>query len=106
MDQARVTAANICGKDKIYDAIPWFWSDQYELKLQMVGFSTDADTQVLRGSQAANQFAVFYLKDGKVIAADAVNSAKEFMICKQLIGKPVDSAALADPETDLKSLLA
>ncbi|MEM1434517.1 MAG: FAD-dependent oxidoreductase [Pseudomonadota bacterium] len=105
MDQARVTAANICGKDKIYDAVPWFWSDQYELKLQMVGFSTDADTQVLRGSQAENQFAVFYLKEGKVVAADAVNSAKEFMICKQLVGKPVDAAVLADPATDLKSLL-
>ncbi|MEM6708366.1 MAG: FAD-dependent oxidoreductase, partial [Pseudomonadota bacterium] len=54
MDQARVTAANICGKDKTYDAVPWFWSDQYELKLQMVGFSTDGDTHVIRGSQEDN----------------------------------------------------
>lgn len=106
MDQARVTAANICGKEKIYDAVPWFWSDQYELKLQMVGFSTDGDTQIMRGDPADNQFAVFYLKEGKVVAADAVNSAKEFMICKQLIGKPVDAAVLADPATDLKTLLS
>ena len=54
---------------------------------------------------ASNEFAVFYLKDGKVVAADAVNSPKEFMICKQLIGKAVDPAALADPEADLKALM-
>ena len=105
MEQARVAAANMCGADKTYASIPWFWSDQYELKLQMVGFSSDGDTQVLRGSKADNQFAVFYLKDGAVVAADAVNSPKEFMICKQLIGKPVDEKRLADPETDLKELL-
>lgn len=105
MEQARVVAANMCGGDKVYASIPWFWSDQYELKLQMVGFSADGDTQVLRGDMDANVFAVFYLKDGKVVAADAVNSPKEFMICKQLIGKAVDAKALADPETDLKTLL-
>ena len=70
-----------------------------------MGFSADGDQQVLRGDMSTNQFAVFYLSDGKVVAADAVNSAKEFMICKQLIGKPVDTAVLADPESDLKSLL-
>ena len=105
MEQARVAAANMCGGDKSYASIPWFWSDQYELKLQMVGFSADGDSQVIRGDQAANKFAVFYLKDGKVVAADAVNSPKEFMICKQLIGKPVDPAQLADPDADLKALL-
>ena len=105
MEQARVAASNMCGGDKSYASIPWFWSDQYELKLQMVGFSADGDTQVVRGDQAANQFAVFYLKDGNVVAADAVNSPKEFMVCKQLIGKPVDADSLADPEVDLKSLL-
>ncbi len=105
MEQARVAAANMCGGDKVYASIPWFWSDQYELKLQMVGFSADGDTQVTRGSQADNQFAVFYLKDDVVVAADAVNSPKEFMICKQLIGNKVDRAKLADPDTDLKELL-
>ncbi|MGD8831908.1 MAG: FAD-dependent oxidoreductase [Pseudomonadales bacterium] len=105
MEQARVAATNMCGGDKVYAAIPWFWSDQYELKLQMVGFSADGDTQVVRGDMDANEFAVFYLKDGKVVAADAVNSPKEFMICKQLIGKTVDPEVLADPEADLKSLL-
>ena len=106
MDQARVSTANMLGDDKVYAAIPWFWSDQYDLKLQMVGFSADGDSQVLRGDIDTHQFAIFYLKDGKVVAADAVNSPKEFMLCKQLVGKPADPAKLADPETDLKSLLA
>ena len=106
MDQARVSTANMLGDEKTYAAIPWFWSDQYELKLQMVGFSADGDSQVLRGDMASNQFAVFYLKDGLVVAADAVNSPKEFMLCKQLVGKLADPALLADPESDLKALLA
>ena len=85
MDQARTSAANMIGGDKNYAAIPWFWSDQYELKLQMVGFSADGNREVLRGDMASNQFAVFYLNDATVVAADAVNSwPKEFMICKQL----------------------
>ena len=106
MDQARVSTANMLGDDKVYAAIPWFWSDQYELKLQMVGFSADGDSQVLRGDMDTHQFAIFYLKEGKVVAADAVNSPKEFMLCKQMIGKSADPAQLANPETDLKSLLA
>ncbi len=106
MEQARVCASNMLGGDKVYAAMPWFWSDQYELKLQMVGFSADGDEHVVRGSVEDNQFAVFYLNNGKVVAADAVNSPKEFMVCKQLIGKSVDPALLANPETELKELLA
>lgn len=105
MEQARVCVSNMLGGDKMYAAMPWFWSDQYELKLQMVGFSADGDEQVLRGNMEENQFAVFYLNNGKVVAADAVNSPKEFMVCKQLVGKAVDPATLANPETELKDLL-
>lgn len=105
MEQARVSASNMLGGDKTYASIPWFWSDQYELKLQMVGFSADGDSQVIRGDMASNEFAVFYMNDGKVVAADAVNSPREFMVCKQLVGKAVDAALLADPDTDLKSLI-
>ncbi|WP_287421275.1 FAD-dependent oxidoreductase [Reinekea sp.] len=105
LEQARVAAANMCGKEKVYAAVPWFWSDQYELKLQMVGFSSDGDSQVIRGDMSKNEFAVFYLKAGAIVAVDAVNSPREFMICKQLYGKPVDVVKLADPETDLKALI-
>ena len=105
MDQARTSASNMLGGDKSYAAIPWFWSDQYELKLQMVGFSADGNREVLRGDMASNQFAVFYLKDNTVVAADTVNSPKEFMLCKKLVGKEADTAVLADSTSDLKSLL-
>ena len=105
MEQARVASTNMLGGDKVYAAIPWFWSDQYELKLQMVGFSADGDSSVVRGEKSSNEFAVFYLKEGKIVAVDAVNSPREFMVCKQLYGKAVNSENLANPEFELKSLL-
>ena len=105
IDQAKVASSNMLGGDKVYAAIPWFWSDQYELKLQMVGFSGDGDEAVLRGDQSTNQFAIFYLNKGRVVAVDAVNSPREFMICKRLYGKPVDAASLGDETVELKSLL-
>jgi 3-phenylpropionate/trans-cinnamate dioxygenase ferredoxin reductase subunit len=71
----------------------------------MVGFSADGDTQVMRGDKSTNEFAVFYLKDGKVVAVDAVNAPREFMVAKQLYGHEVDPVALADPATDLKTLV-
>ena len=104
MEQSRIAVTNMTGGDKVYDAVPWFWSDQYELKLQMVGFSTDGDTEVLRGDKSANEFAVFYMKGDTLVAADAINSPREFMVCKQLYGKQVDPAKLADPGVDLKDL--
>ena len=106
MEQARVAAANMLGQDRVYSSVPWFWSDQYDLKLQMVGFSADGDTTVTRGDPEARRFAVFHLKDGTLAAADAVNSPREFMACRQLVGKPVDAARLADPLVDLKTLIA
>jgi 3-phenylpropionate/trans-cinnamate dioxygenase ferredoxin reductase subunit len=107
MDQARVAATNMLGGDATYATIPWFWSDQYELKLQMVGFSTDGETSVVRGDPATNQFATFYLKDGVVVAADAVNSPKEFMACRQLVANrtPVDPVRLADPSVPMKDIM-
>ena len=105
MEQARTACSNMLGGDKTYAAVPWFWSDQYELKLQMVGFSADSDQSVLRGDKASNEFAVFYLKDGNVVAVDAVNSPKEFMVAKQLYGKAVNEADLANPAFELKELL-
>lgn len=87
-DQARVAAANICGKAQVYDAVPWFWSDQFSVKLQMAGLSTGYDQVVLRGSTeggAQASFALFYLREGVLIAAECVARPKEFMISKKLI---------------------
>lgn len=105
MEQSRVTAATIVGKDKVYNSMPWFWSDQYELKLQMLGFSADGEETVQRGDTDSNEFAVFYLKDGAIVAVDAVNCPREFMAAKQLVGKTVDKARLADTSVPIKELL-
>lgn len=87
-DQARTAAATMCGKEQVYDSVPWFWSDQYNIKLQMAGLSTNYDQLVTRGTTEGGpeaSFALFYLKDGEVIAADCVARPKEFMIAKKLI---------------------
>jgi len=105
MEQSRVAASAMAGGDKTYAAVPWFWSDQYDLKLQMVGFSADGEDEVVRGDKSTNEFAVFYLRGGLIVAADCVNSPREFMLCKQLMGKPVDTSKLADPLVNLKDLM-
>lgn len=106
MEQSRVAASNLTGGDKKYASIPWFWSDQYDLKLQMVGFSSDADESITRGVPETHEFAMFHYKSGKIIAAEAVNSPREFLVAKQLIGKFIDPNTLSNPEVDLKSLIA
>lgn len=107
MEQARVASANICGKSMRYAVMPWFWSDQYDVKLQMVGYSSDGSEQVVRGSVEARQFMTFYLADGAIVAADSVNMPREFLLARQLAEKRVraDPALLADPAADLKSIL-
>ncbi len=108
LEQARVAAANINAKPRVHNAVPWFWSDQYDLKLQMAGFSDRVDTQVLRGSERDRRFLRFYFKDGVLAGLDAVNNPGEFLIGKRLVGKArvADSRSLADPSVDLKSYAA
>ncbi|MBL8471752.1 MAG: FAD-dependent oxidoreductase [Rhodocyclaceae bacterium] len=107
LEQARTAAASLCGKEKPYAAVPWFWSDQYDLKLQMVGLNQGYEHCVLRGDPAARSFSAFYLKDGIVIAADTVARMPEFLLAKRLVAEriPVDAAALADDAIPLKTLL-
>jgi 3-phenylpropionate/trans-cinnamate dioxygenase ferredoxin reductase subunit len=108
IEQARVAADTIMGRMVPYAAIPWFWSDQYDLKLQAVGLADGHDQVVVRGSMEDRRFLVFYLRDGVVISADAVNRPGEFMVAKRLVGAGVraDVAALADEGRALKDLLA
>lgn len=107
MEQARVAASVINGKPLAYTAIPWFWSDQYNLKLQAVGLSQDCDQVVIRPPRSPEGFVVFYLKESRVIAADCVNSIIEFNAAKRFIADKLvlDPAALADQAVNLKSLL-
>lgn len=107
VEQGRAAAASILGKAQPYDIAPWFWSDQYDLKLQMVGLSAGFQTLVLRGDPAGRSFAAFYLDgDGRVIAADAVNRPQDFMFAKKVVsarGK-VDVNQLRDEALPLKQL--
>ncbi len=108
VDQAKRVAAAICGGDERAAAVPWFWSDQYDVKLQIAGLRAGHDEVVLRGDpDDGRSFACFSLADGRLIAADCVNRPQEFAFAKRAIaeGLSPDRAALADPRTPLASLL-
>lgn len=107
IDQAKVAAASLLGEAQPYDTAPWFWSDQYDVKLQIAGLSQGHDRVVLRGQPSTSSFAAFYLRDGNLLAVDAVNSPKEFMLGKRLIMQRAAPSPeqLADTETDLADLL-
>ncbi len=104
IDQAKVAAAAILGQPQRYDAVPWFWSDQYDLKLQMAGVSEGADQEVVRGDPAEGAFTVFYFRDGVLIAADSVNRPGDHMAARKLLHAraPVTADALSDPTFDLR----
>lgn len=106
--QSKTAAASICGKDKAYNELPWFWSDQYDLKLQIAGLSQGYDQVVIRGDRnKGRSFVAFYLKEGKLISADCVNRPQEFMASKRLITQKmvVDPSILADETISPKELL-
>ncbi|NJS13938.1 MAG: FAD-dependent oxidoreductase [Sphingopyxis sp.] len=105
-DMATTAAKAICGVGQVYNAVPWFWSNQYDLKLQTVGLSTGHDNLVVRGDPDSRSFSVIYLKQGRVIALDCVNAVKDYVQGRALVigGCIVDPAQLADADTPLKSL--
>lgn len=107
LEQSRVAAANMAGKAKTYASVPWFWSDQYELKLKMVGLAEGFERLVLRGDPATDSFSAFYLKGDKVLAADTVNRPQDFIAAKRLVaeGIAVTDTQLADDSRPLKELL-
>jgi 3-phenylpropionate/trans-cinnamate dioxygenase ferredoxin reductase subunit len=107
VEQARVCAAAICGKPQPYGAVPWFWSDQFDLKLQMVGLSEGYDEFVIRGDMSKESFCAFYLRKGVLISADAVNRPAEFMAAKRMVTDraTVTAAQLKDESIPLKTLL-
>jgi len=107
LEQGRIAAAAIAGKAPPAPQVPWFWSDQYDVKLQMVGLSVGHDEAVVRGNpEAGRSFAVFYLRQGALLAVDAVNRAPEFMVSKQLIAERarLDPARLRDEGVAVKDL--
>ena len=108
-DMATCVAKAICGDAQAYAATPWFWSNQYDLKLQTVGLSTAHDVALLRGDPATRSFSVIYLRRGQVVALDCVNMVKDYVQGRKLVEaafKPTDLERLVDPAVPLKELLA
>lgn len=106
-DQAVVAASSIAGAPTPYHAVPWFWSNQFDLRLQTVGFSPGHDAYVVRGDPGARAFSVIYLRNGRVIALDCVNTAKDYVQGKALVAQrvAVDPAVLIDTTRPLKSIV-
>ena len=105
-DQARALAKTLTGTPTPYTAVPWFWSDQYDIKLQMAGLAEGFDTHVVRGDPGARSFSVFYFKDGCLIAADSINAPADHMAARRILGqaKPALTPEEAgDPAFDLKT---
>jgi 3-phenylpropionate/trans-cinnamate dioxygenase ferredoxin reductase subunit len=108
LSQGKAAALHILGKPEKYSEIPWFWSDQYDLKLQMVGINDPGDQIVIRGSMAERKFSACYLRDGVLVAVNAVNMSKDFLQSKKLIAAKtkLDPIKLADAAVALKDLAA
>tara|TARA_B100001093_G_scaffold83568_2_gene75067 strand:- start:261 stop:1475 length:1215 start_codon:yes stop_codon:yes gene_type:complete len=107
MEQSKTVASSIINKSLAYNQIPWFWSDQYDHKLQIVGLSGDHDKVTMRGDMSEAKFMMFYTKDEKLIAVDAVNNSKEFLICKKLVANKVTIKPdeISNPATNLNDLI-
>ena len=107
MEQSKVVASSIMGLEEPYNQVPWFWSDQYDHKLQIVGLSGDHDEVVMRGSKSEQSFLLFYLKNKEIIAVNAINSSKEFLISKKLVANKVriSSDIISDQSSNLNELL-
>lgn len=100
IEHARAVAANVLGDPLSYNVVPWFWSDQYDAKLQMVGISRGYEEIVVRGDLTGHAFAVFYLKDGRMIAADTVGRPQDFSLAKKLVAARTQvSAAMLEADS-------
>jgi 3-phenylpropionate/trans-cinnamate dioxygenase ferredoxin reductase subunit len=108
LEQAKSAAAALLGKERPFVATPWFWSDQYDVKLQMVGLNAGFDDMVTRGDPAGAKFSAFYFRGGRLIAMDTVNQPAEHMAGRKLLDKGISptSAQAADAGFDLAALLA
>jgi 3-phenylpropionate/trans-cinnamate dioxygenase ferredoxin reductase subunit len=106
-DMATCVAKAICGDEKPYHAFPWFWSNQYDLRLQTAGINRGYDKTVIRGNPDDRSFSVVYLREGKVIALDCVNATKDYVQGRKVVeaGLAPDLDELADTSKPLKELL-
>jgi 3-phenylpropionate/trans-cinnamate dioxygenase ferredoxin reductase subunit len=106
IDQAKHAALAMAGKPTSYKEVPWFWSDQYDLKMQIAGLARPGDELVLRGDPAARKFAVFHMREGSIAAVEAVNAAPEYIVGRKLIadGTKIPRERLADTSIPMKNI--
>jgi 3-phenylpropionate/trans-cinnamate dioxygenase ferredoxin reductase subunit len=106
-DLARAAASVVVGQHQPYDAVPWFWSDQYDSKLQMAGLSAPDDERVLRASMSDGRFSIFYLRAGRIVCVHSVNRPAEHLLARKLIASAcvATAAQISDVQFELKSLL-
>jgi 3-phenylpropionate/trans-cinnamate dioxygenase ferredoxin reductase subunit len=106
IDQAKHAALGMVGRPKPYREVPWFWSDQYDLKLQIAGLARPTDQLVVRGNPGSRKFAAFHLREGAIAAVEAVNAAAEYLMGRKLIGEGAKVAAerLADTTVLMKNI--
>lgn len=107
LEQARAAASWLTGKPRPNRSVPWFWSDQYDLKLQMAGLSEGYERCVLRGNPASRSFCAFYLRQDRLLAVDAINRPADFMLARRALAQParLDVDALTDEKSALKDIL-
>jgi 3-phenylpropionate/trans-cinnamate dioxygenase ferredoxin reductase subunit len=106
-DQAAVAASTLMGGDRVYDAVPWFWSDQFEVKLQMAGAPTAHDEVVVRGSVEDDSFTLLLYREGRLVGCECINAAADFVAVRRALaaGSSFDPERAADPAVRLKTLL-
>jgi 3-phenylpropionate/trans-cinnamate dioxygenase ferredoxin reductase component len=105
IDQAKIAAKTLTGKPEAYTAVPWFWSDQFDIKLQMAGLSMDTDIAVTRGDPARSSFSIFYFRDGVLMAVDSINAPADHMAARRILAhdhRSLTPQEAADPAFDLK----
>ena len=107
IEQGKTVATSIIGEKTAYNQVPWFWSDQYETKLQIVGLLDNYDDIIVRGDKEKQSFAVFYLKDNAIIASDCINRPAEHMMSRKLISEKVliDKDRLSDETIPIKEIV-
>ncbi len=107
ISQAKTAAATLMGRSEPNDAVPWFWSDQYNLKLQIAGLSTGHDQFVVRGDIDGEAFSVLYYREGALLAVDAVNAPRDYMAVRKALtqGSTISAEAAADSAVALKELI-
>lgn len=106
IEQGKCAAATLFAEGRAFDDVPWFWSDQYDIKLQIAGLARDYDTTVVRGDPASRSFGIYYLAGRRLVAVDAIGAPREFILAKKLLSADahLDAAAVADTDADLVAL--